>query len=102
MKRLHGAFLLLASLLIFWLILNGTLTRGIALAMAGFVAATVMALAVTGGLCFLTQCAIAPALLRILPRTRAKAISTATSGGGLEGQVQFHRTQGRKLRRDIK
>lgn len=100
MKREHGVVLPFVTLLILWLILNGTPATDIAVTLAGFVAATVITLVVAGGLCFLMQCAtpraITAALLHISPRTWARAISTAGSGGCLEGQVQVHRTQGKK------
>jgi len=99
MKRVHGVVLLFASLPIFWLILNGTLAREIAVTIAGFVAAAAIALTVAGGLCFLTQCAtppaIAAALFRTTPRARSRAVPPDAGGNGPEGQMQVHRTQGK-------
>ncbi|MBU6299478.1 MAG: Na+/H+ antiporter subunit E [Alphaproteobacteria bacterium] len=103
MKRVHGVFLLFASLLVFWLLLNGTQVRDAAASLIGLIAAVVVALAIAGGLCFLAQCRATPrtfaaALLRTphFAKELAKAISAVAHSGRVGGRMQGHRTQGRE------
>ncbi len=100
MNRVSSVVLLFAGLLIFGLILNGTLARDIAVIIAGFAAAVVIAVVIAGGLCLLAQCAprvIALRLLRFSPRTQNKASSRVTSGDDLTGQARVHPTKGKHV-----
>ena len=76
MKRVHGVVLLFASLLVFGVILNGTVARDIAIIVLGTLAAVAVGLACTGGLCFLVQCA--------KPSAVNRRCSSTTSSRGLK------------------
>lgn len=59
MKRVQGTLLLFVSLLVFWLLLNGSLARDVAV--VGVVVAAVIALAFAGNLSFLSEFRATPA-----------------------------------------
>lgn len=103
MKPVRRVFLLFVGLLVLCLLLNGTQARDVAVSMIGLVAAVVIALAVAGGLCFLTQCratprAFAAALHRIpyFAKELAEVVLAVASSGRAEGRVKINRTQGRE------
>jgi hypothetical protein len=101
MKRVRSTFLVFAGLAGFGLLLNDTQARDLVASMIGLVAAVTVALAITGGLCFLAQCttprAIAAPLIHIscFAKNLAKAIATVASGGRLGGHVWLRLTQGK-------
>ncbi len=103
MNRVRGLPLLFASLLGFWLLLDSTLARGVALAAAGVVAAGVVAMIFACGLSFLSCFRVSPsgfaaAALCITDFVKGKAIgkSAAMEGGRSRKSMLIHRTQGKE------